>query len=115
MKTSWLYRERVKRVRVTKDQEIVEALRRVELAIGEIAITERREKGVVTHRRVRNRDAIARARLAYQRAATLIGEVRVADGTATGARSVERSTVRDAMTRLDRLRGQIEEIEAIPR
>jgi hypothetical protein len=103
-------------VRLTKEQAMVELLRRVELALGEVFIVERREQGVVTHRAVRNRDALTRARKAYVAACVAIGKVRLEDGTASGhSTHRERASVRTALDKLDQLRRKLEGLEAIPR
>jgi hypothetical protein len=94
-----------------RDQAIAEALHRVELAIGEVRVVERRAGGEVVGRRVVNREALARARKAYWAAATMIGKARSAEGLTVGPQRPMRPPLRRASDRLRELVCQIGRLE----
>jgi hypothetical protein len=93
------------REEVRRDQAIAEALHRVVLAIGEVRVVERKAEGQVVGRRVVNREALARARRAYQAAAIMVGKARAADSLTVGPQRPPRPALRQAMdTLLDHAR-----------
>jgi hypothetical protein len=95
------------------DGRLMEVLRRIELALGEVKVIERREKGVVTDRAVVNKDALVRARKAYLRATEFVAAVRIEEGTATGRVRGDRKPVADACTRLTHLEKKLVELERL--
>jgi hypothetical protein len=95
------------------DGKLMEALRRVELAISEVKVVERREHGVVTDRAVVNKDALVRARRAYIRAIEFVAAVRIEEGTASGRTRGDRKPVADACTRLTHLERKLVELEGL--
>jgi len=97
-------------MRLTDDQAMTEALRRFELAIGEVHVIERRENKVVTGRIVRNKDALARAKKAYTDVARFLGAMRAKQPTYP---TTDRQAIRNALTRLDALREQLADLESI--
>jgi hypothetical protein len=94
------------------DRAIAEALRRVRLALGEVRVVERKQGGVVTGRRVTNKEAIRRAERAYHAAATLVGRARQADGTTTGPQRADRAPVRQACETLSGYSRRLDELMA---
>lgn len=95
------------------DGKLMEVLRRVELALGEVKVVERRDKGQVTDRAVVNKDAIVRARKAYVRATEFVAAVRIEEGTASGRVRSDRKAVADACTRLTHLEKKLVELERL--
>lgn len=87
------------------DLKLIEVIHRIELAVGEVKVVERRYKGEVLDRAVCNRDALLRARRAFIRAteyvATLDKEVPI------------RKAVSDATTRLKNLEKQLVTLEKL--
>jgi len=63
---------------------VTEAIRKVELALSEVKVVERRHKGVVLDRAVVNRDALVRARRRYLHACQTVAALRLKGGYATG-------------------------------
>jgi hypothetical protein len=94
------------------DHAIAEALRRLRLALGEVRVVERKQGGVVTSRRVVNKEALTRAERAYHTAATLVGRARQADGTATGPQRADRAPVRQACETLSGYSRKLDELMA---
>lgn len=95
------------------DGQLMEMLRRVELALSEVKVVERREKGVVTDRAVVNYDGLIRARRAYTRATEFVAQVRIEEGTASGRVRGDRRPVADACTRLSHLEKKLVELERL--
>jgi len=115
VKTGWLARERKRRAKLDEDKRLREVVHRVALALGEVKVVERRKDGVVLDRAVANKDALVRARRAYRTAATAIGAVRIAAGTATGRTPLdrERRVVLECMRRLTGLERELTELERL--
>src|SRR5262249_61191320 len=99
MKTGWLSKERRRRVRMTEDQEVTQAVHRFALSLAEVKVIERRHQGTVTGRIVANRDALTRARAAYHHATRLVGQARQKSGTQAGVKpaSSERRAIWEAI------------------
>jgi hypothetical protein len=95
------------------DARLIEALRKVELAIGEVRIVERCYKGKVLDRAVVNRDALVRARRAYIRATEFVAAIRLEEGTASGRVRSDRKPVADACKRLTHLERKLVELEGL--
>lgn len=101
-------------VRLTEEQEVTELLRKVELAIGEVRVVERRQEKVVTHRAITNRDALHRAQRAYTHAATRIGEMRRAATALAGTQRAYRAGfLQGAIERLDTIQRTLVDLEGI--
>ena len=97
----------------TKDEVVVEALRRLELAISEVRVVERKKEGQVVSETVANLDALPRAKQAYQTTALLIGKARQLDGTALGTPQADRPFIVKAMERLEEYRQQLARLETL--
>ena len=95
------------------DSQVAEAIRRVELALGEVRVVERRDKGIVLDRAIVNKDALVRARRAYLRATEFVAAVRIEEGTATGRVKGDRKPVSDACVRLSYLEKKLVELEGL--
>lgn len=97
------------------DRALHEWVHKVELAIGEVKVVERRANGVVLDRAVVNKDALLRARRAYRNAVAAVAERRITDGTATGRIPItrERQVVVQASTRLKYLERRLAELEGL--
>jgi hypothetical protein len=87
------------------DLKLIEVIHRVELAVGEVKVVERRYKGEVLDRAVCNRDALLRARRAYIRATEYVAPLRNTVPV--------RKAVSDATTRLRNLEKQLVELEKL--
>lgn len=95
------------------DAKLLDVIRRVELALGEVRIVERRYKGKVLDSMVVNKDALLRARRVYTRATEYVAEVRLHEGTASGRVVGDRKVVADACTRLRNLERQLVTLEGL--
>jgi len=88
------------------DQYLDEAIHAFELALSEVFVVERRHEGKVTHRSVRNKDALDRAKTAYARAVTAVGMVQVDAGIAAATVAA----LREARARLEQARLRLNEL-----
>jgi hypothetical protein len=95
------------------DAKLLDVIRRVELALGEVRVVERRYKGTVLDSMVVNKDALLRARRVYTRATEYVAEVRLHEGTASGRVVGDRKVVADACTRLRNLERQLVGLESL--
>lgn len=95
------------------DAKLLDVIRRVELALGEVRVVERRYKGKLLDSMVVNKDALLRARRVYTRATEFVAGVRLADGTASGRVVGDRKVVADACTRLRHLERQLVGLESL--
>lgn len=86
------------------DARITEAIKKVELAIGEVRVVERREHHVVLDRAIVNKDALLRARRAFTRATEFVAGMAAAGG---------RKAIGDAGTRLRHLEKKLVELERL--
>lgn len=96
--------------RENADQYMDRAIHDFELALGEVRVIERREKGEVTHRAISNKDAIERAKTAYVRASTAVETVRIEEAGAEDAGTRRRAGLRNAIARLDLARARLNEL-----
>ena len=90
-----------------------EAIRRVQLAMGEVRVVEKKKDGTVIDQRVVNYPAIVRARQAYLAAAKVIGQVRIDEGLASGQKAVVRLGVQAALVKLEECRREIERFQGL--
>ena len=88
------------------DQVMDEAVHAFELALAEVFVVERRHEGKVTHRSVRNKDALDRAKNAYARAMTAVETVRV-------EQALNRPQVAAFQARLDQAVARLNELVTI--
>lgn len=87
------------------DAKLFDVVRKVELALGEVRVVERRYKGAVLDRAVCNHDALIRARRAYIRATEFVA--------ALDKPVPIRKAVSDATVRLRNLEKQLVELEKL--
>lgn len=89
------------------DLKLIEVIHRVELALGEVKVVERRYKGELLDSMVVNKDGLLRARRAFQRATEYVAGVVAASGVPV------RKAVSDATVRLRNLEKQLVQLEKL--